>query len=76
MHVYKLQIIFTYLFQVKKWGMNRVSQTKRKTKEDLVRGCGKDCQARKLNKQDAMDCSRWRKLIKDVCLMNRMGVSG
>jgi len=26
----------------------------------------KDCQARKLNKQDAMDHSRWRKLIKDV----------
>ena len=26
----------------------------------------KDCQARKLNKEDASDCSRWRKLIKDV----------
>ena len=26
----------------------------------------KDCQARKLNKEDAMDCSKWRKLIKDV----------
>jgi len=26
----------------------------------------KDCQARKLNKKDAMDCSKWRKLIKDV----------
>jgi len=26
----------------------------------------KDCQARKLNKEDAMDRSRWRKLIKDV----------
>ena len=26
----------------------------------------KDCQARKLNKEDAMDCSRWRKLIKDI----------
>ena len=25
-----------------------------------------DCQAHKLNKEDAMDCSRWRKLIKDV----------
>jgi len=25
-----------------------------------------DCQARKLNKEDAMDLSRWRKLIKDV----------
>ena len=24
----------------------------------------KDCQARKLNKKDAMDRSRWRKLIK------------
>ena len=26
----------------------------------------KDCQACKLNKEDAMDCSRWRKLMKDV----------
>ena len=24
-----------------------------------------DCQARKLNKEDAMDRSKWRKLIKD-----------
>jgi len=24
----------------------------------------KDCQARKLNKEDAIDCSRWRKLIR------------
>jgi len=26
----------------------------------------KDCQACKLNKEDAVDCSRWRKLIKNV----------
>ena len=26
----------------------------------------KDCQARKLNKEDSMDRTRWRKLIKDV----------
>jgi len=26
----------------------------------------KGCQARKLSKEDAVDCSRWRKLIKDV----------
>jgi len=25
----------------------------------------KDCQARKLNKEDAMDCIRWRKQIMD-----------
>jgi len=25
-----------------------------------------DCQARKLNKDDAMDRSKWRQLIKDV----------
>ena len=36
-------------------------------------GCGgkdlqkrKDCQPRKLNTEDAMDRSKWRKLIKDV----------
>jgi len=33
----------------------------------------KDCEACKLNKADAIDHSRWRKLIKDV-LMIRMGV--
>jgi len=32
----------------------------------LERGLDKDCQARKLNKEDAMDRSKWRKLIKDV----------
>jgi len=48
----------------------------------------KDCQAWKLNKEDAVDRSRWRKLIKAVCIKqqeaqlsqrdraNRMGVSG
>jgi len=25
----------------------------------------KDCQARKLNREEAIDCSRWRKQIKD-----------
>jgi len=34
----------------------------------------KDCQARKLNNEDAISRSRWRKLIE--CLMIRMGVSG
>ena len=24
----------------------------------------KDCQARNLNKEDAMDCGRWKKLIR------------
>jgi len=35
----------------------------RRTWTDVVK---KDCQAHKLNKEDAMDSSRWRKLIKDV----------
>ena len=41
---------------------SRGSKTKRKTKKDLER-C---CQARKLNIEDAMDHSKWRKVIKDV----------
>ena len=41
-------------------------QGKRKTKEDLDIGVEKDCQARKLNKEEAVNRSRWRKLIKDV----------
>jgi len=35
----------------------------KKTWTEVVQG---DCQARKLNKEDAVDCSKWRKLIKDV----------
>jgi len=35
----------------------------KRTWRDVVRG---DCQARKLNKEDAMDCCKWRKMIKDV----------
>jgi len=27
--------------------------------------CKKDCQAHKLNREDAVDCSRWRKQVKD-----------
>ena len=45
---------------------SRGSQTKRKTKEDLKQVVEKDCQARILNKEDAVDRSRWKKLIKDV----------
>ena len=48
------------------WSMNqRVPD-----QEEDQRGPGevvkKDCQAHKLNKEDAVDCSRWWKLIKDV----------
>jgi len=25
-----------------------------------------DCQARKMDKEDAIDCCKWRKMIKDV----------
>ena len=35
----------------------------KRTWTEVVR---KDCQARKLNKEDAMDRTKWRKLIKDV----------
>jgi len=33
--------------------------------EHLDRGCAKDCQARKLNREYSMNCNRWRQLIKD-----------
>jgi len=32
---------------------------------DLERDCGKGLPARKLNREDAMDRSRWKKMIKD-----------
>ena len=35
----------------------------KRTRRDVVR---EDCQARKLNKEDAMDRCKWRKMIKDV----------
>jgi len=35
----------------------------KRTRTEVVE---KDCQARKLNKVDAVDYSKWRKLIKDV----------
>ena len=43
---------------------SRGPKTKRKTKETWREVVKKDCQARKLNKEDAMDCSKWRQLIK------------
>jgi len=33
--------------------------------QDSEKGCTKDCLACKLNKKDAMDHSKWRKLIKN-----------
>ena len=36
----------------------------KRTWKEVVR---EDCQARKLNKEDAMDRCKWRKVIKEVC---------
>ena len=44
------------------WGF----KTKGKTKEDLEKVVREDCQARKLNKEDAMDRCKWRKVIKEA----------
>jgi len=38
----------------------------RKSKKAWRKAVEKNCQARKLNTEDAMDSSKWRKLIKDV----------
>jgi len=38
----------------------------KRTWREVVNYVTKDCQARKLNTEDAMDCSKWRKLIKEV----------
>ena len=35
----------------------------KRTWKEVVR---EDCQARKLNKEDAVDCCKWRKVIKEV----------
>jgi len=44
------------------WG----SKAKRKTKEDVDEVVWEDVQVRKLNKEDAIDRCKWRKMIKDV----------
>ena len=41
----------------------------KRTRREVVEN---DCKAHKLYKEDAMDCSRWRKLIKDVWWSWRM----
>jgi len=43
-------------------GPKPIGRPKRTWREVVER----DCQAHKLNKEDAVDRSRWRKLIKDV----------
>jgi len=47
---------------------NRITANGTSCLEDLERSCGKgrSSQARKLNREDAVDHSRWRKLVKDV----------
>ena len=45
---------------------SRGSKNKRKTKKDQGDVVEKDSLARKLNKKDAMDRNKWKKLIKDV----------
>jgi len=37
-----------------------------RTKRTWTEVVKENCQAHKLNTEDAMDCSKWRKLIKDV----------
>jgi len=44
------------------WGF----KTKENTNEDLEGVVREDCQARKLNKEDAMDRCKWRKVTKEV----------
>jgi len=49
---------------VKKCMEHEVEGTRpKRTWREVVK---EDCQAHKLNKEDAMDCSKCRKLIKDV----------
>ena len=42
----------------------RPSGRPKRTWKEVVR---EDCQARKVNKEDAMDRFKWRKVIKEVC---------
>jgi len=44
-----------------------VSRPRGKPKRTWKEVVQEDCQARKLNKEDAMDSCKWRKVIKEVC---------
>jgi len=48
-----------------KWRVPRQEADQRKLGEKLGEIVEKDCQARKFNREDAMDHSRWRKQIMD-----------
>ena len=52
------------------------SRPRRRPKRTWREVVGKDCEACKLNKEDAMDRNKWRKLIKDVRWSGWGGVSG
>jgi len=41
----------------------RLKRKKKRKRKEVVR---EDCQARKLNKEDAMDRCKWRKMIKEA----------
>jgi len=45
-----------------KWSVPGKEVDQRKLQERLWK---KDCQACKLNREDSMDCNRWRKQIRD-----------
>jgi len=42
----------------------RIDSRKKKLVKQEERGYAKDCQARNLNKEDAMDRGTWKKMIK------------
>ena len=49
--------------------MNNTKVTMWRTSDGVADGCQMamgDCQARKLNKEDAMDRCKWRKMIKEA----------
>ena len=58
--VYAVSVVIKELRE--RLGIDDIGRPKRTWREVVE----KDCQARKLNKEDAMDRSKWRKLIKDV----------
>jgi len=43
----------------------KVARPRGRPKETWRKIVEKDCQSRKLNREDAMDCKRWRKQIRD-----------
>jgi len=56
-----------------RWSPVEGSRPRGRPKRTWTEVVQKDCQARNLNREDAMDRDRWKKLIKDWMMIRMVG---